>query len=265
MNLADILTGRSLDIPVERLDLQGLAAAIRAYNNASPEEQIQLEIGLASTIQSTDDWSLIVDAVYLARSLRMSHQMLMDAIDNISDRVVPEQYSVSMSTEARRYRRDIIVALQEAAVTKLRASPKGLSESEDNQLEFSLLSIVEALTHRALEEYIKSEPLLGTYQHAIAHSITSRMAAKKGEYANSEDLKKNFAYLFSLLFAAALVYERSGSGPDPKFVQLSYEETKALSDNLLVNADILAGRLLSPGFQGAEELVQSLMSRYIGP
>ena len=105
-NLAELLTGKALDIPIERLDMQGLVAAFRMYREALPDERQRMEIGLAEAILSFDSWGFIVDAVYLARTLGMAHELLRTAI-NYASLMSPERYRNALDTEVRRYIRDV--------------------------------------------------------------------------------------------------------------------------------------------------------------
>ena len=105
-DLAVLLTGKTLGIPRERLDMQGWDAAFNTYKAATPEERQSMEFDLARTIASTDDWSLIADAILLARSVKMGDPLMRDSINSVEIKAPPDWVEV-ISTGARRYRRDV--------------------------------------------------------------------------------------------------------------------------------------------------------------
>jgi hypothetical protein len=107
VKLAELLTGEALGIPEERLDMQGMVAAFRCYKDASADTRRQMQIDLAEAILKFDDWGLIADAIYLARSLNMTHDKLRTAIKSAT-LMAPEEYRDTISTEARRYFRDVL-------------------------------------------------------------------------------------------------------------------------------------------------------------
>lgn len=105
-SLAELLTGRALNIPRYRLDMQGWVAAFRRYSEAAPQERMALEIELAEEISHTDDWELVAHAITLARSLNMGSPRMRTATRN-AELSAPGPLREVISTEARRYFRDV--------------------------------------------------------------------------------------------------------------------------------------------------------------
>ena len=105
-DLASLLSGEALGISKERLDMQGWDAAFQTYQGATTEERRLMELHLAKTIASTDNWSLIADAILLARSVKMGDPLMRDSINSVEIKAPPDWVEV-ISTEAERYRRDV--------------------------------------------------------------------------------------------------------------------------------------------------------------
>lgn len=135
MSLVELLTGKSFELPPERLDMQGLVAAFRAYNDALPEDQVAMQFGLAESILKLEDWGSIADSIYLARSLQMSHQLLRTAI-NTASLFVQKPHLELIRGESRRYFRQVSQELPPADSRDLspdaaKGSSRPLSDEEE--------------------------------------------------------------------------------------------------------------------------------------
>ena len=106
-NLARLLSGEALDIPKERLDTQGWDAAFQAYQGATMEERLSMESDLAKAIENTNDWSLVADAILLARSegIRMDSPSMRSAIRSAGTKWAERMRRIL--TEAERYLGDV--------------------------------------------------------------------------------------------------------------------------------------------------------------
>ena len=105
-NLAAMLTGETLGIPRDHLDTYGWVTAHRVYENATYQEQLVMEKGLALALFVSNNWDFIADAIYLARALRMGTTDMRDAVV-YSSRFVPPEHRAVVTVEARRYQRDV--------------------------------------------------------------------------------------------------------------------------------------------------------------
>ncbi len=106
-SLVGLLSGRELGLPESDLDYQGWVEAYRVYRQASQAERRVLERELVDTIERYEEWPLIADIIYHARSLKIVDKELRNQVLGLTHRDIPHKWKAVVETEARRYLRDV--------------------------------------------------------------------------------------------------------------------------------------------------------------